>query len=191
MPNKPKRNASDGPDVLDSLNRKSKTQKKKEALSLQGLGERLVKMPPEQLEDIELPEEIYDAIQFAQTIKSHGAYRRQMQYIGALMRKIDTAPVEEALNNIEQGYYKRTLTFKEIENWRDELLAGNAELIEEILVKCPDVDRKKIAQLVQTALKEKEHNHPPRASRALFRYLRDVRSGQTDSNKVGSSNLEA
>ncbi len=173
MPNKPKIKASDS---LDSLNRKSKTQKKQEALSLQELGERLVKMPPEQIEDIDLPEEIYDAIQFAKTIKSHGARRRQMQYIGTLMRRIDAGPLQEALDNIEQGYYKRNLSFKEIENWRDELLAGNDMLIEKILVKCPDADRGKIVQLVQTALKEKEHNNSPKASRALFRYLRDIRS---------------
>jgi ribosome-associated protein len=177
MPNKPKINASDS---LDSLNRKSKTQKKKEALSLQEVGERLMKMPAEQIEDIALPVEIYDAIQFAKTIKSHGAIRRQMQYIGTLMRRIDPGPLQEALDNIEQGYYKRTLSFKEIETWRDGLLAGNDSLIEEILLKCPEADREKIARLVQTALKEKAHNNPPKASRALFRYLRDIRSGHTD-----------
>ncbi|MBI4683548.1 MAG: DUF615 domain-containing protein, partial [Nitrospirae bacterium] len=150
---------------------KSKTQKKQEALSLQELGERLVKLSAEQIEDIDLPKEIYDAVKFVKTIKSHGARRRQMQYIGALMRKIDPGPVLEVLNNIEQGYYKRTMTFKEIENWRDELIAGNERLIEEILVNCPDADPKQIAQLVQRALKEKEHNSPPKASRALFRYL--------------------
>jgi len=159
---------------------KSKTQKKKEALSLQELGVRLVKLPAEQLEDIELPEEIYDAVKFAKTLKSHGAHRRQMQYIGTLMRKIDPGPVQEALDNIEQGYYKRTLAFREIENWRDELIAGNETLIEEILVKCPDADRKQIALLVQRAKKEKEHNNPPGASRALFRYLRDIRTAQSD-----------
>ncbi len=180
MPNKPIISASDSPDSMDSLNRKSKTQKKKEALSLQELGERLVKMPAEQIEYIDLPGEIYDAIQFAKTIKSNGALRRQMQYIGTLMRRIDSGPLQEALDNIEQGYYKRTLSFKEIEKWRDKLLAGNDALIAEILVKCPGADRKKIVQLVQTALKEKEHNNPPRASRALFRYLRDIRSAQTD-----------
>ena len=180
MPNKPKINASARRDSLDSLNRKSKTQKKKEALSLQELGERLVKMPPEQIKDIELPEEIYNAIRFAKTIKSHGARRRQLQYIGTLMRRIDPGPLQESLDNIEQGHYKRTLSFKEIENWRDELLAGNDTIMEEILAKHPDADRKKIAQLVQTALKEKEHNNPPKSSRALFRYLRDIRSEESD-----------
>ncbi len=159
---------------------KSKTQKKQEALSLQELGERLVKLSAEQIEDIDLPKEIYDAVNFIKTIKSHGARRRQMQYIGSLMRKIDPGPVLEALNNIEQGYYKRTMTFKEIENWRDELIAGNESLIKEILLKCPDADPRQIAQLVQRARKEKEHNNPPKASRELFRYLRDIRSEQAD-----------
>lgn len=157
---------------------KSKTQKKKEATSLQDLGKRLVDLSDEQLKGINLPEEIYDAVRFAQTIKSHGAHRRQMQYIGALMRMIDPGPVQEALDRIEQGYYKQTLSFKEIEGWRDELITGNEPLIEEILVKCPEADRKQLERLVQRAIKEKEHNTPPGASRALFRYLKEIRTGQ-------------
>jgi ribosome-associated protein len=159
---------------------KSKTQKKKEATYLQELGERLVNLSAEQIKDIDLPEEIHDAVRSAKTIKSHGAYRRQMQYIGALMRKIDPGPVQEALDKIEQGYYKSTLAFREIENWRDELIAGKGSLIKDILAKCPDADRKKIERLVQRAIKEKEHSNPPGASRTLFRYLRDIRRGQYD-----------
>ncbi len=159
---------------------KSKTQKKKEATYLQEIGERLVNLSTEQIKGIDLPEEMYDAVRFAKTIKSHEAYRRHMQYIGSLMRKIDPVPVQEALDGIEQGYYKNTLSFKEIEKWRDGLIAGNETLIEEILGKCHDADRKQIEKLVQRARKEKEHKTPPGASRALFRYLRDIRAGQDD-----------
>jgi len=159
---------------------KSKTQKKKEATNVQELGKRLVNLSAEQIKGIDLPEEIYDAVIFAKTIKSHGAQRRQMQFIGALMRKIDPGPVQEALDSIEQGYYKSSLVFKEIENWRDELIAGNEPLIEKILALCPDANRKQIERLVQRAIKEKEHTNPPGASRALFRYLREIRTGQTD-----------
>lgn len=157
---------------------KSKTQKKKEATYLQDLGERLVNLSAEQIKGIELPEEICDAVRFAKTIKSHGAHRRHMQYIGALMRKIDPVPVQEALDNIEQGHYKQTLSFREIENWRDELIAGNEPLIDVILAKYPVANRKEIERLVQRARKEKEHSNPPGASRALFRYLREIRTGQ-------------
>ena len=89
-------------DVTD-IEYKSKTQKKKEASALQMLGEKLVKLSAKQLEQIDLPQEIYDAVRFAKTIRKHGAFKRQMQYIGTLMRKIEPAPVQEALHKIEQG----------------------------------------------------------------------------------------
>ncbi len=82
---------------------KSKTQRKKEALALQALGEKLLKLSPKQLEEIDLPEEIYDAVRFAKTTRKHGALKRQIQYIGALMRQIDPAPIQEALDNIAKN----------------------------------------------------------------------------------------
>jgi ribosome-associated protein len=155
---------------------KSKTQKKKEADSLQELGEKLLKLSKEQIEDIGLSSEIYDAIKFAKTIKSHGARRRQMQYIGTLMRKIDPGPVLEAIENIEQGDYRKAAAFKEIETWRDQLIDGDKKLMEEILIKCPDADRQQLTQLVRNAIKERGNNKPPRAYRALFRYLTKIRN---------------
>lgn len=154
---------------------KSKTQKKQEALELQKMGEKLASLSDEQIGDIDLPAKLRDAIKFVKTVKSHGARKRQMQYIGTLMRKIDPAPIQEALEEIDEGNYRKSLEFKEIETWRDELIAGNKTILEEILVKCPEADRQQLAQLVRNAVKEKTHNKPPRAFRALFRYLREIR----------------
>jgi ribosome-associated protein len=154
---------------------KSKTQKKKEAESLQKLGEQLVDLSAEQLKDIDLPADIRDAVIFAKTIKSRRALHRQMQYIGMLMRNIDPAPVREALYHLEQGLSQYTTAFKETETWRDELIAGNTVIIDEILKQCPDADRRQIVQLVKNAIKEKEENRPPQSSRALFRYLKKIR----------------
>ncbi|GBE36388.1 hypothetical protein BMS3Bbin07_00535 [bacterium BMS3Bbin07] len=155
----------------------SKTQKKKEALSLQALGEELVKLPKEQIKDIDLPAEIHDAVMFAKTLKKHGALRRQLQYIGTLMRRCDTEPIREALRQLEQGNYRKALEFREMERWRDELIAGNKALIEEILTRCPAADRQKLTQLIRNAEKEQLNNKPPRASRLLFRYLKEIRTG--------------
>ena len=154
---------------------KSKTQKKQEALELQKMGEKLASLSDEQIRDIDLPAELCDAVKFVKTVKSHGAHKRQMQRIGTLMRKIDPGPIQEALEEIDEGNYRKALAFKEIETWRNELIAGNKMLLEEILLKCPDADRQQLAQLVRNAVKEKAHNKPPRAFRALFRYLREVR----------------
>ena len=82
---------------------KSRTRKKNEALALQRLGEQLVGLPPSMLETIELPDELLAAIELARKIKSHGARRRQIQYIGALMRHIDPQPIILALERIRMG----------------------------------------------------------------------------------------
>ena len=154
---------------------KSKTEKKKDAIALQDLGEKLVKLPDEQLKGIDMPEELSNAVRQAKTIKSHGALKRQMQFIGTLMRKIDSAPVREAIDGIEQGNYKKAIEFKETERYRDELMAGNKELMDEILLKYPSADRQQLSQLVRNALKERKDNKPPKAFRALFRYLKEIK----------------
>ena len=82
---------------------KSRTQKKNEDRALQRLGEQLVDLPLGHLEAMELPEELLTAIEFARKIKSHGARRRQIQHIGALMRHIDPKPIETALARIRSG----------------------------------------------------------------------------------------
>jgi len=83
----------------------SKTKKKNEALTLQALGEQLVKLSSEQLKHMGLPEDLLNAVTLAKSIKKHGGRLRQMQYIGSLMRKQDPAPIQEALQRILQ---KRT-----------------------------------------------------------------------------------
>ena len=81
----------------------SKTQKKKAALTLQALGERLVKLSDEQLDQIGLAEDILNAVKAAKAIKKHGPRDRQMQYIGSLMRKYDPAPVQEFFDALDRG----------------------------------------------------------------------------------------
>lgn len=163
---------------------KSKTKKKKEALSLQVLGKKLVELPANIIKDIDLPVEIYNAVKFAKTIRPYGALRRQIQYIGTLMRKIDPAPVQEALLNIEQGNYRKNAEFRAAEKLRDELIAGNDMRIEEIFKKCPDADRQQLTQLVRNARKETEDNKPLKAYRALLRYLIKIKVRQSHLREV-------
>jgi ribosomal 50S subunit-associated protein YjgA (DUF615 family) len=86
---------------------KSRTRKKKEDRALKRLGEQLVALPFGQLETMELPDELLTAIEFAQKIRSHSARRRQIQYIGALMRQIDPKPIETALEGIRPGNLRK------------------------------------------------------------------------------------
>jgi ribosome-associated protein len=82
---------------------KSRTQKKKEDQALQRLGEQLVALQPSLLESMALPDELLENIKFARKIKSHGARRRQIRHIGAVLRHMDPQPIETALAHIRSG----------------------------------------------------------------------------------------
>ena len=86
---------------------KSRTQKKNEDRALQRLGEQLLALPLSQLESMDLPDELIEAIKSARKIKSHGARRRQIQYIGTLMRHIDPQPIKTALDHIQSGNLRK------------------------------------------------------------------------------------
>jgi ribosome-associated protein len=154
--------------------RKSRTQKKIEARALQELGEQLVALPSEQLAGIDIDDDLREAVMAASKIKSHGARRRQLQYIGTLMRDIDPEPIQEALENIRFGDHQKLLAFKKAEKWRDELKQGNSTLIEEILSTCPDAERQRLTQLARNARNEFKAQKGVKSSRLLFRYLKQV-----------------
>ena len=166
--------------------RKSRTQIKHEMIALQGLGGRLAKLSEAQLQRMNLSAELREAVRFAATLKSHGAIRRQLQYIGVLMRDIDSGPIQKALDRIDQASGQDAASFKQIELWRDALAAGDAQVLESILREFPDADRARMNQLVRNARKEKSEGRPPRASRELFRYLRTLcqagPAGNSDEN---------
>jgi len=153
---------------------KSRTEKKKDAHLLQELGEKLITLSSQQILTIGLPEELLKEIQFAKTHTKHGAYRRQIQHIGALMREFDPEPILQAVRVIEQGDYKKSRNFHQIESWRDELINGNESLLEEIVVKFPDAERQRLSQLVRSAQKEKITNRSKKSARNLFAYLRQL-----------------
>jgi ribosome-associated protein len=154
--------------------RKSRTQKKNEASALQKLGEQLIALSSEQLERIDISDDLRNAVIGAIKTKSHGARRRQLQYIGTLMRDIDPEPIQNALENIRLGDHQKLLAFKMIEKWRDELKEGNRALIEEILNFCPDAERQRLTQLARNARNEYEAEKGVKSSKILFRYLKQI-----------------
>ncbi len=154
------------------MDKASKTQKKRDALSLQDLGAKLLDLTEEELKGLELPESIFDAVVLAKTIKKHGALKRQVQYIGALMRKIDTAPIEAAVRSREEKDREQAELHKRVEAWRDELIRGNDALGSELMQKMPEPDRPRFAALLEKARAEAVKLQPsPTPSRMLFRFL--------------------
>lgn len=153
---------------------KSKSERKREITALQELGARLLELSNEQVREIAVPRELEEALLLARTLKSHGARRRHMQYIGVLMRKIDSEPIRTAINEIERGQKRKAREFRQIEQIRDSLLEGSDAVFEEIASRFPDTDIQKIRQLVRSSRKEEKEGRPPKHSRLLFKYLREV-----------------
>ena len=155
----------------------SRTQKKKKDRELQKLGESLAVLAPEQLDAMDMPDELREALEFVRQTTSHGARRRQMQYIGSIMRAIDAEPLQRAMDNIRFGDVQAAARFKQIERWRDGLGAGDLSLLDEILAAHPSADRQRLAQLARNARKEAGFGKATKSARTLFRYLKELATG--------------
>jgi len=153
---------------------KSRSQIKREMVSLQQMGERLVGLSDDQIQVIDMPDDLREAALSAKKLKSHGARKRQLKFVGALMRKIDTSPISDALYEIDRGRSVQVAEFHMIEKIRDELVKGNDAPLEDIIGKFPNADRQKLRQLVRNARKELNKNKPPKSSRALFKYIKKL-----------------
>lgn len=152
----------------------SKSQRKREAHALQALGESLVKLNKSALAQIPLPDDLRNAIDEARRLHQHGALKRQLQYIGKLMRQCDVEPIRTAFKKVTNSFREDVEQHHELEQWRDRLLSDGDPALEKLLTEYPEVDRQHLRQLIRTAQKETASGKPPKAARELFRYLREV-----------------
>lgn len=151
--------------------RPSKTRLKHEMEALQELGETLVSLDAARLRSLELPERLVDAVVLARGITKHEARRRQMQYLGRLMRDVDPVPIRAALERWETVPREEKARFAALEGWRDRILADAAAL-DAFVAEHPDADRASLARLADAARNERSRGEPPRAFRELFRAMR-------------------
>lgn len=141
--------------------------------ALQALGEELVALSIDQLKKIDLPEELFEAVRDAQRFTQHEAHRRQLQYIGRLMRGLDAEPIRAALDEIKGVSAAAIARQHAIERLRTRFLEDE-RVIAEIAAEHPGADLQQLRQLRRNALKEREQGKPPRAFRELFRVLREL-----------------
>lgn len=149
----------------------SKTRRKQEMHALQEIGERLVELNKDRLAQLNLPESLLDAVAEAKRLTRHEARRRQMQYLGKLMRTVDAAPIRAKMdewNNITRNQAAR---FHLVERWRERLLA-EPNALNELIGEYAQADIRQIRTLIRNAHKEAEQGKPPKSSRALFKLLR-------------------
>ncbi len=175
-------------DPLDTdaaADRPSKTAQKKAMHELQALGEALMTLPDDRIDAIGLDESLREAVRTAQRTRSFEGRRRQMQYLGKLMRKADAEPIREAVAAFQLGHAKDALALHEAERWRAELIADDAALTR-WLAQHPDGDAQQLRSLVRSARKDAAAGgaglpgaavRQGRAHRELFRLLRAALNG--------------
>ncbi len=148
----------------------SKTQLKREAHDLQDLGKALVKMSRDQLARIDMPENLRDAVMECRRFTKHEAIRRQMQYIGRIMRDIDAGPIAAQLGELEAPSKRQTALFHVAERWRTELIE-DPQALDRLVKEYPEVDRERLRELAEKAREEKRASKSPRRFRELFHVL--------------------
>lgn len=149
----------------------SRTQKKKAAEALQKKGEQLVNLSDADFHLLEIPDELKEALAMARKLTRHEARRRQLQYIGRLMREIDGKLIDDALQKIVSHEDAKGRQFKIVERWRDELVGGGDERWRWLLENYADIDKPQLERLILNARGLSSQQSPKRAARMLFKLL--------------------
>ncbi|MEO7728637.1 MAG: ribosome biogenesis factor YjgA [Burkholderiales bacterium] len=164
---------TDATESDDVAERPSKSQRKRDMVALQDIGTELVMLNADQLAQMDLPERLFDAIVDAQRIHDFEGRRRQMQYIGKLMREIDPAPIRARLDMWSGAARDSTAQQKLIERWRERLLAEDTALTL-FAAEYAGCDMQHLRSLIASVKRDRALNRTPKNYRGLFRAIRDI-----------------
>ena len=153
--------------------RPSKSQRKRDMTALQDTGVRLVELNAGQLAQIGLPERLHDAVLEAQRISDFEGRRRQMQYIGKLMREVDPAPIRARLEQWQGAAREQTAQQRLVERWREQLLADDGALAL-FATEFPGCDLQRVRSLIASIKRDRATGRPPKNHRELFRVVRAI-----------------
>ncbi len=151
----------------------SKSEIKRDAEELKQLGAELVDLGKNALDKIPLDPELRADIELAQRIRKEGK-RRQLQLIGKLLRARDVEPIRQALDKLKNRHNQQIALFHKLEVMRNKLIEQGDEAITEVLALYPQADRQQLRALIRNAQKEKASNKPPKSSRQIFQFLREL-----------------
>jgi len=160
-------------DTPESDDLPSKSQRKRDMTALQDIGAELVELGDSQLAAVDLPENLRAAVEEARGMRAHGARRRQLQYIGKLMREVDPAPIREKLDGFRSTSAADTARLHRIERWRERLL-DEPEALAEFIAAHPATDSQQLRTLLRNTAEERARGKPPKHFRALFQMIKSV-----------------
>ena len=163
----------------------SKTQLKADADENQALGEALLTLRADLMARLNLPEKLLQALADAKKITNFEGRRRQMQFIGKLMRPLDAEPIREAINEQQSGSAELTLQLHLAEQWRDKLIASD-DALGSWLTEHPDTDSQQLRALIRQARKDAKPEKPGEAPRhgksyrEIFQLVKQALTGEPD-----------
>ena len=157
--------------------RPNKTQIKKDMADLTAVGEEMCQLTLAQLEKLQLPEHIFKAILEATKMPHKSARKRQLKYIAGQLKKIELTEAYEQLDRIKSKSVHAVREHHQAEKWRDKLIADETNnALTEFLSKHTQADTQKLRQLQRNAKKEAAAEKPPKYSRQLYKYLKELLS---------------
>lgn len=159
----------------------SKSQRKRDMDALQDIGEELTQLNEQQLASVELPESLRDALLAARAMKRNEARRRQMQYVGKLMRQVDPAPIRIKLDGFLSVSAEQTAQLHHIERWRGRLI-DDPQAVSEFIAAYPEADSQQLRTLIRNVITERERSKPPKHFRALFQMIRGLAEARNRSD---------
>jgi ribosome-associated protein len=165
----------------------SRTQLKKDSEALQKLGEEIIALQKHDLDILQLPEKLQEAVEVARRLNARSGLKRQKQYIGKIMREIDSDDIRQQLQRIRHRNDAGNAAFKKTENWRDRLINESNDAVTEVLNLYPQIERQHLNQLIRQAKKEIAAEKPPAASRKLFKYLRQFIDPEQLTSKLSAA----
>lgn len=158
----------------------SRSQQRREALEVLELARQLSELTAQQIARLPVPERLIPHIDETRRIPSHGAHKRQLQFLAKQMRREDDDTLEairDALDSTGEAARLETAMLHRAETWRERLMADGDAALTELLDEHPHADRQHLRQLARNAHEEKLRNKPPHAFRELFRELRELLAG--------------
>ena len=174
--------------------RPSKSALKRESHELQALGKQLLEMPDSRLESIEMPERLRDALDAYKRTRSFEGKRRQLQFIGKVMREVDAEPLREAVAQFQLGHARNALALHQAERWRAELLSDDKDVLTRWAQDFPESDLQQLRNLVRSARKdaaEVPEKRSGRAFRELFQYIKNAMQAQEEADNDASAGPQA
>ena len=166
----------------------SKSQRKRDAIAVRGLGVELAELSDALRAKIPLPDHVLRSIRELNSATKNGARKRLTGYLAKQLRHADLEAIETALEGIRQAARAQSQTHHLVEQWRDRLLGlddahSSSQVLTEFLQQFPHADRQQIRQLQRRAINEQKVDTPPRATRQLFRQLRETIDGSVEISK--------